>query len=350
MVRCNAWLALKDCPLPDREPPELPPPPYQPRRSAAARGLLFGLSVPERALRGAAGVVGGTLRESAQLLLPDAVRNAKTYRTFIGQMLDFMAEDIGGVPAGATGARSDDRVNQFMARKSVGNFVEVASLATLHLSPMLLLAIVSDMAYGSQAYLRELAEELQRQGVLEDAAAVRQVDDLLDAVAAASAQTATAFDTPPLSAEGLRETVRETRAALTAVDLQQLLPERDLASLWDAMQGAARRAGVSAFSVSGLMTLGSLDKIGRAGTGALATVQAAGTLLDRNVLSHYRSVLQDIEARGFYASLAAASRPYLDAAAQHFSWQHSTATEAWLERGARRAWRKARGWVEGRHR
>ena len=330
-----------------REPPELPPP-SKSQRSAAARGLLFGLSMPERALRGAAGVVGGTLRESAHLLLPDAVRNAKTYRTFIGQMLDFMAEDIGGAPATAAGAGPDDRVDQFVARKSVGNFVEVASLATLHLSPMLLLAIVSDMAYGSQAYLRELAEELQRQGVLEDAAAIRQVDDLLDAVAAASEQTATAFDTPPLSAEGLRETVRETRASLAAVDPKQLLPEGDLASLWEAMQGAARRAGVSTFSVSGLMTLGSLDKIGRAGTGALATVQAAGTLLDRNVLSHYRSVLEDIEARGFYASLAAASRPYLDAAAKHFSWQHSTATEAWLEHGARRAWRKARGWAKER--
>ena len=329
-------------------PPELPPP-DESKRSGATRGLLYGLSLPERALRGAAGVLGGTLRESAHVLLPDAVRNAKTYRTFIGQMLDFMAEDMGGAAPTPAGVRGD-RVDQFVARKSVGNFVEVVSLATLHLSPMLLLAIVSDMAYGSQAYLRELAEELERQGVVEDAAAIAEVDDLLDQVAAASERTATAFDTPPLSAEALRETVQETRESLAAVDVRKLLPERDLADLWDAMQAAASRAEVSAFTVSGLMTLGTLDKIGKAGTGALSTVRAAGTLLDRNVLSHYRGVLADIEDRGFYASLAAASRPYLDAAAQNFSWQQRTVTEAWLEGGARRAWRKARGWATGQRR
>ena len=338
--------------MPEREegkPPGPPTPPAAPEPSVAARGVLYGLSVPERALRSAAGVVGGTLRESAQVLLPASVRNAKTYRAFIGQMLDFMAEDLGGAPRSPTAAGPEgDRVDQFMARKSVGNFLDVVSLATLHLSPMLLLAIVSDMAYGSGAYLKELANELERQGVVEDAAAIGQVEDMLDAVAAWSGKTATVFDTPPLSAEALRETVRETRESLAQVDVRQVLPEGDLADLWESMQTAAQRAGVSAFTVSGLVTLGSLEKIGKVGTGALSAAQAAGTLLDRSVLAHYRGVLEDVEARGFYPSLAAASRPYLDAAARNFSWQRDTVTEEWLRGGARHALRRVRRWVRPR--
>ena len=146
--------------------------------------LLYGLSLPERAIRGTAGVVGGTLRESAVFLVPQSFRNAKTYQVFIGQMLDFMAEDMAGVDP--EHRPSPPRVDNFVARKTVGNFVDLATLATFHVSPMLLLALVGDIAYGSKAYLKELAEDLEARGVIDDASAVQQADDLLDAVASAS--------------------------------------------------------------------------------------------------------------------------------------------------------------------
>lgn len=324
------------------------PPTADERKAGMRQRLLYGLSVPERALRSAAGLFGGALRESAGLLLPDAIRNAKTYRAFIGQMLDFMAEDIGGAEPSRTAASAPspgDRVEGYMARKTVGNFVDLVSLATLHLSPMLLLAVVSDVAYGSKAWLRELAEELQRQGVVEDAAAIERADDLLEAVAAASAQTASVLDTPPLSAEGLREAVRQARESLTGVDVRQALPERDLAGLWEAMQASARRQGVSPFNLSALMTLASLETAGKVGAGALSTVQATGALLDRNFVAHYRATLADIDDKGFYPSLAAASRTYLKAASRNFSPSRKTATEDYLERAAQQALSRARRWA-----
>ena len=315
------------------------------------RKLLYGLSLPERALRSTVGMVGGTLRESAAALLPDAVRNAKTYQVFIGQMLNFMAEDVGGVDRSLRPGGSGDTapsVDRFVVRKTVGNFIDVASLATFHLSPMLLLAIVSDAAYGSKAYLRELAEELRQQGVIEDSAPVDRVDDLLDAVATASDKAATAFDTPPLSAAGLRETVRQTRTAVAEIDPRKVLSERDLAELWNHIQAAAKRQDVSPFNISGLMALGSLDKVGKLGDGALSTVQAAGTLFDRHVLNHYRGVLSDIEETGFYPSLAASSQPYLQAAWGNFSRDRMTLTEKFLSGGTGRAWNRAQLWLAER--
>ena len=230
-------------------------------RQIVRRRLRYGLSLPERVVRSTAGVLGGALRESATVLLPQAFRDAQTYRGFVGQMLDFMAEDMGGVER--AGQRHEgDRVERYVARKTVGNFVELASLATVHLSPMLVLALVSDIAYGSRAYLAEFAQELEQRGVIEDADAIRKADDLLDAVADASQRTATAFDTPPLSVDGLRETIRETRESLAEVDVASVLPEVELRGLWERISAAAQRQGVSPFAVSGLMTLGALDREG----------------------------------------------------------------------------------------
>jgi len=59
--------------------------------------LLFGMSLPERTLRTMSGMAAGALRESTALLVPQAFRNAKTYNIFIQQLLDFVAEDVGGV-------------------------------------------------------------------------------------------------------------------------------------------------------------------------------------------------------------------------------------------------------------
>ena len=307
--------------------------------------LLYGLSLPERTLRGTAGVIGGALRESAAALLPQTFRNARTYQLFIGQMLDFLAEDVGGVArADPTG---DARVENYVARKTVGNFIELASLATLHVSPLLLLAIVSDLAYGSKAYLRELAEELQARGVISDAAAIRQVDDLLDAAASASEETAAAFDTPPLSIEGLRDTVRQTRESLRGIDPAQVLSEDEMRQLWDGMRSIARRENMSPLAISGAMTLGSLDKVAKLGSGALSGVRAAGTLLDGVVLDHYRTVLTNIREHGLYPTLAASSQPYAEALWRNFSADRATATESFLKSGAaERALGKARRWLK----
>ena len=324
--------------------------PIEDVRQIVRRRLRYGVSLPERVVRSTAGVVGGALRESATVLLPRAFRDARTYRGFVGQMLDFMAEDMGGVER-ARELKESDRVEGYVARKTVGNFVELASLATIHLSPMLVLALVSDIAYGSRAYLREFAGELEHRGVIDDAESVRRADDLLDVVADASKRTATAFDTPPLSVDGLRETIRETRDSLAEVDVARVLPEVELRGLWDRIGTAAQRQGVSPFDVSGLMTLASLERVGKLGSGALSGAQAAGTLLDRHVLDHYRTVLGDIEERGFYPSLATASRPYAEAVWRNFAADRPTLTEEFLATGGvRRTWGRARAWISTRTR
>ena len=329
----------------EREPPDQSD--EAPSASSIRDYLLYGASLPERAIRGTAGVVGGTLRESATLLVPQTFRNARTYQIFIGQMLDFMAEDMAGVdPEHRPGT---PRVENYVARKTVGNFVDLATLATFHVSPMLLLALVGDIAYGSKAYLKELAADLESRGVIDDASAIQQADDLLDAVAATSQKTAQSFDTPPLSVDGLRETIRQTRESVAEIDPTKVLPKDELDRLWTRIRSTAKGEGVSPLDISGLMTLGTLEKIGKVGTGALSGVRVAGSLVNRHVLDQYRSALGDIHRDGFYRTLSTSSRPYVNALWHNFTRERTTLTEDFIKSGGvGRTLRRVRGWVRGR--
>ena len=128
------------------------------------------------------------VRESASLLVPQSFQSSRTYRLMVRQMLDFLVHDVGGVAQGSTPSLTSD-VDNYVARKAVGNFIDLASLATLHMSPLLILAAVSDLAYGSQVYLKELADELKAQGVIAEGTKIDHVNDLLTAVSDASAAT-----------------------------------------------------------------------------------------------------------------------------------------------------------------
>lgn len=300
-------------------------------------------------MRSASGIVSGTLRESASLLVPQAFRNSKTYSIMIRQMLDFLAEDVGGVTRAE--APSPDQTQDFVARKAVGNLIDMASLATLHLSPMLLLAIVGDVAYGSQAYLKELAADLKRQGVIDERSTIDHVDDLLGAVAGAAQTTAGTFDKPPISVEGLKRTVDETRAAIAKIDPVKVMPQAEIERLWDEIHRVAVKEGLNPLALSGAVTLRALQGIGAVGRGALSTVTVAGSLLNRHLLGHYVSALGEIRTRGVYASLRDTSRPYIEAVWGNFSASKGTITqELFSGRLVARGWGAVRAWFRKKSR
>jgi hypothetical protein len=320
-----------------------------PGYAAVRKFMIYTLSLPERTLRSGAGLVGGALRESTALLVPHAFQNSTTYSVMVRQMLDFLVEDVGGVPKPATaGQDATAKVENYVARKTVGNFVEMAGMATFHLSPLTLLAIVSDVAYGSQAYLKELSAELKKQGVIDRESTIDHVDDLLAAVAKASQTTAAAFDTPPLSVEGLKETIDQTRQAIAAIDPARVIPQAELDRMWQEMHTLADREGVGILEVSSTVTLATLEKVGYVGRGALSSVKVAGVLFDRHVIDHYRTSLAQIQEHGLYATLRAASGPYIEAVWENFSAERPTVTEEVVSgRVIGQAWSAVRRWLGG---
>lgn len=298
------------------------------------RYLMYGLSLPERTVRSTAAMVGGAIHESASLLVPQAFRDSKTYQTFVQQMLDVVADEVGGVkrdqPAelGQTiDGEPAGEVENYVARKTVSTFIDLAGMATLHVSPLTILAIVSDLAYGSQAYLEELSVELKREGIIAEDSTISSTADLLDAIGAASAATADAFDTPPLSVDGLRETIQQTREDVAGIDATKLLPQSEIARMWEDMQATAAKEEVSLFEVSSAMTMFAMDRANTVSKGALTTIRVTGNLLDRHLLDHYWQGLQTIGEQGIYITVADSSRPYIEAVWFNFSSDRPTVTE-----------------------
>ena len=335
-------------PVDSMDPQSHPDQPADPGYSSVRKYLLYTLSLPERTLRSGASLVGGAVRESAALLVPQAFQSSKTYSTMVRQMLDFLVEDVGGVAKRTDDPTAPPAVDNFVARKTVGNFIELAGLATLHLSPLTLLAVVSDVAYGSKTYLKELAEELKKEGVISADSTIDHVDDLLAAVAKTSGTLASAFDTPPLSVEGLKQTIDQTRAAVTSMDPAAVIPQAEIQRMWTEMHDLAKRDGVGLLDVSTAVTLSALGKIGDVGRGALSGVRVAGTLFDRHVIEHYEQALERVRTRGYYATLSEASGPYIEAVWTNFSTDRGTITEGVFSgQYIGQAWSAARRWLGG---
>jgi hypothetical protein len=310
--------------------------------------LTYVLSLPERALRSSTGLLGGMLRESASLLVPQSFQNSRSYTVMVRQMLDFLVHDVGGVAQGETPSTTAN-IDNYVARKAIGNFADMASLVTLHVSPLMLLAAVSDLAHGSQVYLRELVEELKAQGVIDKGTRIEHISDLLSAVSSASSATTKVFNTPPLSVDALRQTIDEAKAAVRGGDRARLPDAAEVDRMWEEMREISRREGVSLLAVSGAATMHSLGKIGTIGRGALSGVKVAGTLFDKHVLEHYSHALHDIRQRGLYQSLSETSQPYVEAVWTNFQPTRSTLTQDVLSgRLFGKTWRALRGWLGNR--
>jgi hypothetical protein len=316
----------------------------EPSVNAVYKYLMYSVSLPERALRSTSAMVGGVLKESAELLVPQAFQTSKSYSIFVSQMLGIMTESIGGVE-NKSNVESPTGVENFVARKAVGNFMELAGMATLHLSPITVLALVSDIAYGSKTYLNELAEELKREGVIDENSSIYNAADLLEAVQNASGVTAEAFDLPPISVDGLRETIEQTRTAVNRMNPAKMIPQNELQHLWTDMQEMALKENVSVFEVSSAMSLYTLNQVTTVGKGALSTIKVAGNMFDKHIFQHYVDSMIDLHDKGLYGSLAESSKPYLDAVWNNFSTDRETVTEDVLSgKMVGRFWNGLRGW------
>jgi hypothetical protein len=286
-----------------------------------SRFLTYTLSLPERVVRSTVGVTAGAARETAHALVPQAFQSSKVYELVIANSLNFLTEDIGGVEQQARPGEAPN-VDHFLARKAVGNFVDLAGLATLHLSPIWLFAVVSDVAYGSKVYLNELTAELRQRGLIREDSNIDRVEDLLDALRSASGETANLIATPPLSVAQLKQSVEKIRLA----DPTVLLPQQELTAQWNEIREIATREDVSLLGVSGALTMHMLGKVGTVAQGTLTGVEVAGGLFNRKILGHYASGLRAVREQGFYQLVSATSAPYRKSVWTNFATARPTWT------------------------
>jgi hypothetical protein len=337
-------------------------------------GLLYGVSLPERFVRSAVGLTAGTAKEIAEFIVPQAFQSSKSYEVAIRNSLNFLLSNVAtisetgaksgeSVPAGlmdsrrqvsgttqesagASGTETD--AGRFVAKKAISNFIDITGLTTLHVSPLWILAIVSDTAYGTKVYLNELAVELQRQGLIDNSSTIHKVDDVFEAVRKASSRAASTFDLPPLSLEELKQSLTQTRAALQEIDPAQLIPESEIRRLWQDMKELAVSENMSLLGVSGALAMQTVERIRGATQGTLAGLFVAGKIINRNIFSHYAQALIEVHHRGILQSVRDSFEPYADLAWNNMESSRKTWTEQLLNPSLfGSAWNVMKGLVGG---
>lgn len=268
------------------------------------------VSLPERTFRAAAASLGGTLHESAQVLLPRLVRRSRLYEATAKNALRIVIEAVGGVEGAG---RERVPAGQIVKRKAAGNVLELGSIAAFGFSPLWLLAAASDVLRGSRIYLDALVEELKRAGVLEKETEVATVDELLGALEGASGRTAGLLDIPPLELSELRATLAELRA-----DAAGLPSQDELAALYQSLRRAAAIERRPLLEVS-------------AGMG-LAVLLSARAVARDHLAVPYREDWEPLRREGFAAYARRVSGPYARAASGHFDPRRPTFTERFLRR------------------
>jgi len=285
-------------------------------------------------MRAVLGLSAGAAREVGEMALPDGVRNSQLYQNLVDTTLRFLIEDVGGAEGvyKSSGQLPDD----FLARRTAGNAVEVLGIVAFRASPVWVLAALADVCGVGRQLIPEIAGALKAQGLLEQDAQFASVDEMLDGLQRTSSRLATAINTPPLDVAGLRaewEAIRNEARTLRPVGLPT---GEAIAGMWNELKAESERQHTSIFETSSMMAMSAARAVpdglrwlsASAGVGAKRTGQIVATAL----LDHYRQTLSEMRNVGYAAFAARQLRPYLNAAAAQFAPERRTITEKVIEK------------------
>jgi len=297
-----------------------------------ARQIGYVLSLPERAVRSLAASVGGLSRLLTDQLFPSALRRSTSYRVFLGNAQRFLIESLGQVQGAYPAETGTPAGPEYVKRKLVGNAVEAAGMFAMHISPLWIFAVASDVLAGSKLYLHRLSDELKRRGLLEQSDQPETLDALLEGLQKTTQASARVFDLPPLSASELARLRDELVAGVTRMfePVEDLLPRFD--RIWGQMQQLARQEDGSLEAIGGLLSLGVARAAKWSTDGISAIGQTTAGLLGEALLDDYRRSLEQIARKGYWGYLQEFAKPYLAAVADHFDPDHPTWTETVLKR------------------
>jgi hypothetical protein len=296
--------------------------------NVALEYLTYTLSLPERALRSLAALVGGSTELLVKSLLPESLRDTTTYRVTVGLFQMFLIERMAGIEVKDATTAKGQLKDKYVQRKLLGNVLEAAGLFTMRFSPLWVLALAGDAAGGGKMFLERLVRHLKANDVIPENAEPKELVDVLEAVQNATDKSATALDQPPLSREELAQLADEmkesySKVLTTSVDL---IP--DLTKVWDEMEEVSKKEKVSLETLMGMMVF-EAAAFAQKSLGTVAAVGKTGVeLFDEAIIQSYKKTLENIKVEGVDGYLANHFQPFLEAAKGHFDMGKKT----WLER------------------
>src|SRR5580765_8338176 len=184
----------------------------------------------------------------SEVALPDGVRRSQLYRNLVDATLHFLIEQVGGVE----GVYRTDAVlpENFLARRTAGNAVEILGIVAFRASPVWILAALADVCGMGRHLIPEVTEALKAQGLLESDAQFTTVDQMLDGLERTTTHLASAVNTPPLDVKALRtewDALREDARQLPQASLPSW---ESISAVWTNLKAESVRQDRSIFETS----------------------------------------------------------------------------------------------------
>jgi hypothetical protein len=274
------------------------------------------------------------LREVGEVVLPRGVRRTQLYQSLVDTTFRFVIEQVGG----AKGVYSAEhpQPEDFLARRSAGNAIELLGIVAFRVSPVWVLAAMADLSGLGRRLIPEISEALKAQGLLEKETQFDSVDQLLDGLEKTSSKLAETVNTPPLDVAGLRREWKAIRSNASKLKPAQLPSPKAIARQWEDLRQESARQGRSVFELSSLMAVSAVRALpGKARwLSASARVGAAhtGKLVSGATLDYYSETLKELREVGYLSYAKRQISPYLKACVELFSPQRGTVTERLLDR------------------
>ena len=292
------------------------------------------VSLPERVLRSLSAVAAGAVHEVGEVVLPAGLRRSRLYNSLVESTLRFLIEQVGEVEGAYP--KGETLPEDFLIRSAAGNLVGIASLAVFSVSPVWVFAALSDMAGAGRGLIAEIAEALQRDGLLEHGPAIESVDQLLDGLERTTARLAETANIPPLNVASLRAEWARFHSDIVRMP-RAILPSADrLWSQWREFKQEAAVQGRSVMELSSLMAVSAVRQLPRSAlwlsNATWIGTRRTGELMAHMLLDHYRRTLVEIHKTGYFRYWLREFRPYLQGAVQQFSPARVSSTERLLRR------------------
>jgi hypothetical protein len=296
----------------------------------AVRGEEIGhylLSLPERVVRSASALAGGLLRELGDVTIPKAARNSRIYRTMVEATLRFLIEQVGEVEG--TYPEQGRLAQDFALRRAAGNGIEFAGMLAFR-------AALADLSGAGRRVVREIAESLKEEKLLDPDATFETVDQILDGLEKCAGRLAEAINTPPLDVAGLRKEWTEIRQEAASIPAPNLPSAESVRCHWEDLRREAAAQDRSVYQLSSLLALSTISRLpenaAKLSRSALSAARRTGGLFADPLLEHYQDTLREIREAGYLAYWSREFRPYLKAAAEQFSPERKPLTQRLLRR------------------
>jgi hypothetical protein len=306
---------------------------------------LYILSLPERAVRSVGALSGGLLREIGEVALPAAIRRTVLYRTMVGVTVRFLIEQLGEVEGvysannGSSNNGSSDSgsrlAENFILQRTASHGIELLGILAFRASPVWVLAALADVT-GGQRLLREIAEALKEEGLLEGDGRFETIDQVLSGLEKTSAHLALTLNMPPINVAGLRAEWEMLKAELKSIPPERIPAVDQLERTWEDLRISAAAQNRTVFALSSLMAISTLAHVPASliwlSKAASSAARRTTGVVGGAILDHYSAALKEISRTGFSRYWSQEFRPYLRAAAEQFVPEHGSLTEKLLLR------------------